>query len=165
MQFRIKRTSRLKKSAREGDKNSRKKNDFSKQMRLYKGANNCFIRNRQVTETPEERVRQELLRKMVHELGFPKGLISVEKSLGHRRYDVVCYTPEMTPLLLVECKAIALTESAESQAFGYNATIKAPFICLVSPTEIKTLWQETGRIASVSFLPTYKDLYEISRRR
>lgn len=96
---------------------------------------------------------------MVDELGFPKGLISVERGVGSRRTDIVCYTQEMVPLLLVECKAGELNAAAVSQVLGYNDTIKAPFVCLVNSTEIKILWQEQGRVASVPFLPTYNELY------
>jgi hypothetical protein len=101
---------------------------------------------------------------MIVELGFPKGLISVERKIGSRRFDLVCYSKEMTPLLLVECKAGALDEAAVRQALGYNDVVKAPFISLVNAKEMITLWHEQGRIASVPFLPTFKDLYEISRR-
>ena len=120
----------------------------------------CLIRKRLVANTPEERVRQSLLEKMIHSLGFPKGLISIEKGIGARRYDLVCYTRSMTPLLLVECKATPLNDAVVQQAFGYNATLKAPFICLSSPTETKTLWQEKGKIAAVPFLPMYSELLE-----
>lgn len=112
-----------------------------------------------MVNTPEEVVRQSLIQKMIHDLGFPKGLISVEKGIGSRRTDIVCYTKEMNPLLLVECKAHELNAAAVSQAFGYNDVIKAAFICLANSTEIKTLWQEQGRIASVPFLPKYSELY------
>lgn len=111
-----------------------------------------------MADTPEERVRQSLIQKMIGELGFPKGLISVERAVGSRRYDVVCYSKSGKPLLLVECKAGALTEMAVQQALGYNATLMAPFICLAGPNQIKTLWLEQGKIASVDFLPMYKEL-------
>jgi hypothetical protein len=124
----------------------------------------CLIRKRLVAATPEEAVRQGLLQKMIGELGYPKGLISVEKKIGSRRYDIVCYTSAVKPLLLIECKAIALNEAAENQAFGYNDTVRAPFICLASKTVVKTLWQEKGKIVSVPFLPAYAELYEFSRR-
>jgi hypothetical protein len=101
---------------------------------------------------------------MIKELGFPKGLISVERAIGPRRYDLVCFTKEMTPLLLVECKAGALNEIAIRQAMGYNDVLKAPFICLANAKETITLWQEQGNIASVPFLPMFQELYEISRR-
>jgi hypothetical protein len=102
---------------------------------------------------------------MVCELGFPRGLISVERALEDRRYDLVCYSKEMIPLLLVECKAGAIDQAAIQQAFGYNETLQAPFICLVGLTEIITFWKEREKIGSVPFLPAYKELYAISQRR
>lgn len=118
-----------------------------------------------MADTPEERVRQALLLKMIGELGFPKGLIAVEKKVGSRRFDLVCYTPEMTPLLLVECKAGELNEVALHQAFGYNETIQAPFLCLANGLEIKTFWQEGKENKVVPFLPAFAELYGVSRRK
>lgn len=112
---------------------------------------------------PEEIVRQRLLEKMVRELGFPKGLISVEKKVGSRRYDIVVFTQEMIPLVLIECKANGL-KGAENQALGYNQTILAPFICLVSQNEIKTFWSEQNQLKSVPFLPMYQQLLDVSKR-
>jgi hypothetical protein len=125
---------------------------------------NCLIRKQRVANTPEEQVRQSLIKKMIVELGFPKGLISVERKIGSRRFDLVCYSKEMTPLLLVECKAGAIDEAAARQVLGYNDSVKAPFICLVNGMEMVTFWHEIGRIVSVPFLPPFKDLYEISKR-
>ena len=123
--------------------------------------NKCIIRNRLVVQTPEEIVRQWLLEKMIHELGYPKGLISVEKKIGSRRFDIVVFTQEMNPILLIECKANGLKE-AENQAIGYNQMLKAPFICLASSTEIKTFWSEQGQLKSVPFLPMYQQLKYVS---
>lgn len=123
----------------------------------------CLIRKKWVANTPEEGVRQRLIQQMIG-LGYPKGLIAVEKKIGERRFDLVCFTKEMTPLLLVECKAETLTEAAMRQALGYNAMVKAPFICLASVTEIKTFWQEEGKIGSVPYLPSFNEIHAFSRR-
>lgn len=123
-----------------------------------------MIRGRLVAATPEEGVRQRLIQKMTSELGYPKSLISVEKKVGSRRFDLVCYTQAGLPLLLVECKAVELSEAAQNQALGYNDVIQAPFICVACPTGVKTLWQEGGRIASVPFLPTFTELCAFSQR-
>ena len=124
----------------------------------------CVIRRVLVKITPEEKVRQLLLGKMTGKLGFPKGLLSVERRVGTRRYDVVCYTPEGGPLLLVECKAAHLHDEAMQQAQGYNSELKAPFICLVCETAIKTFWQEEKGLVAVPFLPTYQELYGVFKR-
>jgi len=126
-----------------------------------------------VKATPEEEVRQKLIQRMISELGFPKGLIGVEKDLAslvekmdvdpNRRIDLICYTPvkeKIVPLLIAECKAQGIGKDAENQVLGYNEAIGAPFICLANAKEVKTLWREPGKIASVPFLPTYAQLVE-----
>ena len=123
----------------------------------------CLIRQAPVVNTPEEKVRQALLFKMIHQLGFPKGLVSVERSIGKRRTDIVCYAKNMAPLLLVECKAISLNEAAIQQALGYNETVGAPFICLANTDEEMTVWFEMNMRKSVPFLPIYQELCRAAR--
>lgn len=130
---------------------------------LFKSSR-CLIRKKEVADTPEERVRQVLLRKMVEKLGFPKGLISVERGIGGRRTDIVCYMQEMVPLLLIECKAVPLSEEAIQQALGYNEKILAPFLCIANEEEVRTFWFEKNKRKSVLFLPSFKDLNEAFRR-
>lgn len=113
------------------------------------------------------------MRRMIVDLGFPKGLIAVEKEFGEnrRRFDIVCYglnfhpLHEIHPLLLVECKAKECNEAAMEQAFGYNAFLEAPFICVASMTKIETLWIYLNKIDRVPFLPPYRDLLEMARKR
>ena len=132
------------------------------------------LRRQWVADTPEERVRQALIAKMIGDLGFPQKWMAVEKDVAslplaktlpdpNRRLDLICYTSvkkQIVPLLIVECKAEKLDEGAASQVFGYNAMIGAPFVCLASANEIKTMWREFGEIRAVSFLPSYEQLVE-----
>ena len=122
------------------------------------------VRRRLVAATPEELIRQKLLQRMLNELGYPKGLIAVEMSLGKpkRRADIVCYrcSQALTPLLIVECKALKISLDAQEQAFGYNAALGAPFVCLAAGEEVVTLWFDGKKIARVPFLPRYRDLNE-----
>lgn len=117
---------------------------------------------------PEEKVRQRLLAEMLEVLGFPKGLVVVEKSLSAfhpkaplRRMDVVVLyrkESELLPLLLIECKSGPILESAKNQLFGYNAWIGAPFVSLANEAGASVYWREQGSIASVPFLPPYEQL-------
>ena len=127
----------------------------------------CQIRGTQVSATPEEKVRQKLLSHMLGPLGYPRGHIAVEKDLFSvkliRRVDIVCFYPVkdlLKPLLLIECKAKKLPLEAENQLFGYNGEVSAPFVCLVSASEIKMFWQEGGVWQSIPFLPSYIELIE-----
>lgn len=130
------------------------------------------IRCLNVAATPEEKIRQKWIVQMIGPLGYPKGLLAVEKDLAslphkkqwfdpNRRIDLLCYTPckdGLTPLLLVEFKAEAVGETAVKQLFGYNEVVLAPFLCVIEGDNSATFWKEGGKIGSVPFLPTYSQL-------
>lgn len=101
-----------------------------------------FIRKKWVEATREEMVRQKLLLLMVESLQYPRGSLAVERALSevvrdvrvpNRRLDLLCFDmTNLKPLLLVECKAVAIHRKMFTQVIGYNAYIGAPFICLVN---------------------------------
>ncbi len=118
---------------------------------------------------PEELVRQKLVHLLIHELKYPKSLISTEKSLNtlsikkssDRRVDVLCYRKlgeSLAPYLLIECKARKPTDQALHQLIGYNAFIGAPFIALIwndgglCLERIDKTWQTRAK------LPSYPDV-------
>ena len=86
--------------------------------------------------TPEEWVRQHLLNYLVKAKNFSPDFISVEKELIlndlKKRYDVVIYTQQLKPYLIVECKApyIELDKTVVEQALRYNLTIKAELLMI-----------------------------------
>ena len=100
---------------------------------------------------PEEKVRVRLLKHLIENLNYPKELITVEKELAllpdngkapKRRLDALVYVKkdgELKPLLIIECKAAGVTESALQQALGYNHTVRAPFIAVVGKNEAVTV--------------------------
>jgi len=102
------------------------------------------VRRLWVAATPEEEVRQRVLKKLIYQLGFPRQLIIVEKklrelpylsssSIPHRRIDILCYAKKRgshQPLLLIECKA-ELQPGALEQLIGYNSYVQAAFLALV----------------------------------
>ncbi len=104
------------------------------------------------------------------QLRFPKGLIAVEKEIQslNRRFDVLAFAnvqKELTPLLLVECKAHDWNKQEEMQLLGYNFWFKAPFFAMQAPNRIQMFWKEMDKIKSVNFLPKYQDLLNASRQR
>lgn len=137
----------------------------------------CCIRKIWVVETPEECVRQMLLQQLIHTLGFPPSIIVVEKelkSLPHlaielgeipkRRADILCYTQHsvkgMTPLLLIECKAVSLSSKMTSQLIGYNHYLKVPFIALANHIEKKLGWYDpqTSKYTFINHFPSFIEL-------
>lgn len=128
------------------------------------------IRRRWVEATPEERVRQRCIRKLVEDLGFPLGLLAVEKALRDlpqvesqapaRRIDLVCFSPEMQPLMLIECKAKQLDQRAMEQVMGYNFFVRSPVVAVISQEETcVAIWSvKEGRYKLRSCLPTYREI-------
>lgn len=96
------------------------------------------FRKRFVALTPEEWVRQNFLNFLVDHMGYPKGLIAVEKQLKlnglTKRCDILAYSKAGVPVLLVECKApsVALTNEVFAQAARYNLTLKVPFMVITN---------------------------------
>lgn len=88
------------------------------------------VRRRWVRFTPEERVRQHLLRHLAA-LGHPPALTAVEKGFDYLgavwRADVVVHDRQGRPLLLAECKApeVPVTQATFDQLARYNAVVRA----------------------------------------
>ena len=107
--------------------------------------------------TPEEQVRQGLLRHLIDDLGFPAELLAVERGLNERRTDVVAYETQgenLVPLLLIECKAVRLSDAALHQVLGYNHHLGAKFVALVNQDVIRMPWGE----GEIDYIPGYTDL-------
>ena len=96
-----------------------------------------IIRKKYVFLTPEEWVRQHFIHYLVSK-SYPKGLIRIEKSFSNnnlqKRCDIVCYTKNGNPFLLVECKSYyaKLIETTLWQAMNYNTIIEAPYIAITN---------------------------------
>jgi len=96
------------------------------------------VRQRWVRLTPEEWVRQHLLRALVERLGYPVGLLAVERALaaagGTRRADVVAYGRSRAPVLIAECKApgVAIRQDVFDQVSRYNAVTQAAHLLVTN---------------------------------
>ena len=108
----------------------------------------CRIRKIPVADTPEERVRQELLAHLTGPAGYPASLLAVEVPLKSLvlsgpvpalRLDIVCFAlahEGIVPVLLVECKAAEPRSCALRQLNGYNRYLKAAAAALAWPGNI-----------------------------
>lgn len=102
--------------------------------RIHNGKEQVFCewRRRFVRLTPEEYVRQCFLTRLVEEFAYPKNLIGVEVFLGGRRADAIIYDAQMSPIMIIECKAdtVAITQKTLDQATEYNRQMKVPYLIL-----------------------------------
>ena len=88
--------------------------------------------------TPEEWVRQNFIRYLIHEKQFPASLIAIEMALKYNRMqkrgDVVVYDKSGKPLLIVECKApnVKITQNAFDQVARYNMALKVKYLVVTN---------------------------------
>jgi hypothetical protein len=121
----------------------------------------CAWRHRWVRLTPEEWVRQQLLHRMVEQLGFPASLIAVETAIEvgevKKRCDAVVFDHAMQPLVLIECKAdtVPLTQKTLDQAITYNRKLNVPHVILHNG--VQSIWIH-GTNSYTTGLPRYSDL-------
>lgn len=96
------------------------------------------VRKIYVALTPEEWVRQHLVHYLMNDRLVPAGLIAIEKKIVvnklSKRYDVVVYKPDGTPVMIVECKApsVKINRETFNQALRYNLTLNIRFLLLTN---------------------------------
>ena len=92
------------------------------------------FRQKYVRLTPEEWVRQHFVQYLVQEQGVPKSLVAIEMAFTsqgmRRRADVVVYSREGRPVLMVECKSpeVAIRQEVFDQVARYNKVVKAEYL-------------------------------------
>ena len=95
-------------------------------------------RKKELLLTPEEWVRQNVLRYLVEEKSYPGGLISTEAGIKinrlMRRYDALIYGHHGQAMMLVECKApgVKINQGVFDQVIAYNRRIKADYLLITN---------------------------------
>lgn len=115
---------------------------------------------------------------MIDRLGYPPGIIALEKSLSSlphlsgtpsvpkRRADLIVFgknlhsAHSLFPLLLIECKAIPLTPAVLRQIVGYNQFVGARFIGVANESGFFLGWFEPSQrqFSFINELPSYESL-------
>jgi hypothetical protein len=124
------------------------------------------IRKKFVALSPEEWVRQHFVHHLINQLGYPLSLISVERKLSYngltRRTDIVAYTNDGLPKLIVECKAptVKITQDVFDQAARYHLMMPVPFLVVTNGLEhfCCTIDHEKQSYTFHKDIPLYKEL-------
>ena len=88
--------------------------------------------------TPEEWVRQHVVKFLHEEKKYPKSHINVEKIIKlnglNKRYDVVVFQPDGKIYVLVECKApeVVITQNTFDQIARYNMQMNATYMMVTN---------------------------------
>lgn len=96
------------------------------------------IRKKYVVLLPEEWVRQHFIHYLVTHRGYPRSLVKIEGGLSYnqlgKRSDIVVFSREGKPWMVVECKApdIAMSDAVLFQASVYNKTLQARYLVVTN---------------------------------
>lgn len=115
---------------------------FQPKLRLTKAGESAFVhdpvRRKDVALTPEELLRQLVLRYLLDAKNYPANRIRVEIGLSvngqPRRGDIVVFDATLRPWLLVECKSpkVPLSAATFGQAARYNMSLQVPFLAITN---------------------------------
>ncbi|HKX87286.1 MAG TPA: type I restriction enzyme HsdR N-terminal domain-containing protein [Flavobacterium sp.] len=96
------------------------------------------IRKKFVILTPEEWVRQHVVRYLLEEKKYSKSYINVEKMITingmTKRYDIVVFHPDGSIFVLIECKApeVPITQITFDQIARYNMVLHANYLMVTN---------------------------------
>jgi len=92
------------------------------------------IRQRYVTLTPEEWVRQHFVHYLMEHKGYPMSLLANEIQIKlngtSKRCDTVLYNRDLSPQLIVEYKApsVEITQKVFDQISRYNMVLRVDYL-------------------------------------
>ncbi|GAA4460167.1 hypothetical protein GCM10023093_02370 [Nemorincola caseinilytica] len=112
--------------------------------------------------TPEEHLRQYVLRVLIDKMGYPASLVSVEKMIDvagmDRRFDIIVYGRDHTPWMLVECKRpdVPITQATLHQLLAYQNVVRSRYWLLTNgPQAFCADAADVADIQWLTSLPAY----------
>lgn len=127
------------------------------------------VRHKYVVLTPEEWVRQHLILYLSLVKKFPLSIMGVEKQLmlnkQPKRFDLVVFSRNGNPYLLVECKApgVEITEKTFDQAARYNMLLKAEYFFITNGLDHYTcrIDYENKQYIFIEDIPQFDEINKI----
>lgn len=92
------------------------------------------VRRKYVALTPEESVRQRIVLYLTTEKHYPLNLMRIEAGMKlngmQKRCDILVYSRNLNPLLMVECKSetVKISQDIFEQLSRYNLVFKVPYL-------------------------------------
>lgn len=124
------------------------------------------IRKNGIPVTPEETIRQQVLRYLTDVCRIPETSIVSEDSMAHyeknaaTRADITVRNGSET-LFIVECKAPAITIEGDPirQLFGYNSIMKSKYLCVTNGKDSFIFQRnESGRYDTILTMPDFNEM-------
>ncbi len=123
------------------------------------------IRDKFVSLTPEEYVRQQFTSWLIDKFGYPQALIANEVAIKLngtlRRCDTLIYGRDNLPHIIIEYKApdVAITQDVFDQIVRYNMVLNANYLVVSNGLShyFCRMDYEHGSYDFVPRIPSYKD--------
>lgn len=133
-------------------------------IRKVDGKDKLFdpLRKKWVVLTPEEWVRQNFIQVLIQVQQYPATLIALEKEMRFgelkKRFDILVYSKDHQPWLMVECKAmdVDLSEKTLQQILTYHAGLPVNWIFITNGVSTYGWQKQNGRFITASALPAIK---------
>ena len=124
------------------------------------------VRKRYVALTPEEWVRQQFIRFLHTQKGYPLELMQVECAITlnglTKRCDIVVYGADVRPMMIVECKKpeVHINQKVLDQACRYNIVLQVPYLCLTNGPQTTFLRVDADKqvVTPLSTIPSWDEL-------
>ena len=122
------------------------------------------LRRKNVTATPEERVRQWFIVQLRDIFKVPPQLMMSEVGFrfGDKPYraDIIVYDRDALPLAAVECKRpeVELSAKVVEQAMRYNSVLGVKFLILTNGNLTYIYNLKEGRFVPCDHIPSYEEM-------
>lgn len=122
------------------------------------------LRGKSVAATPEEKVRQWFIQRLLQDCGVPAHLMMSEVGMkyGAKTYraDILVYNRAGTPLLVVECKRpeVTLSEETARQAMRYNMVLGVRWLMLTNGVSLLVFRRDGDRFVPEGQIPNYEQM-------
>lgn len=97
-----------------------------------------IIRKKYIILTPEEWVRQNIIKYLNQNLNYPLHLIGIEKQINVfktvKRPDLIVFGKNLKPLMIVECKktSIKINKETFKQTINYYLELKSDYFLITN---------------------------------
>lgn len=122
------------------------------------------LRKKEVTLTPEERVRQWCISLLSEHMGVPVHMMMSEAGfrLGDKQFraDIIVYDRKARPLMVVECKRpeVEISQEVLEQAVRYNMVLDVSYMMVTNGTRTFICRKQDGRFVFMDSVPSYNEM-------
>ena len=119
------------------------------------------LRKKWILLTPEEWVRQNFVQYLLQVKKYPASLVAIEKEiqLGElkKRFDVLVYSKNHQPWLMVECKSmdVKLDDEVLQQLLRYNVSVPVSYLVITNGTDCFAWQRNEGRLLPLQEIPGF----------